>query len=229
MQITVRLFAAHREAVGASAVVLTVPDGTSAGDVWEHLTRRHPALQRAVRPTAVAVNDQIEAAERRLADGDQVALLAPVSGGGAPAAVVRIDLVTESIRLDTLLDAVRHPGAGGIVLFLGTVRDHARGRTVEHLEYEAYETMARRQMTGIATQAAERWGTRIAIAHRVGRLEIGDVSVAIAAAAPHRREAFEACRFVIDTLKQTVPIWKKEVWADGAEWIGQEEHSSPAS
>jgi molybdopterin synthase catalytic subunit len=229
MQITVRLFAAHREAVGAAAVVLTVPEGTSAGEVWEHLARRHPALRGTARPSAIAVNDEIRPAGRPLAEGDQIALLAPVSGGDVPAGAVHIDLVSEPIRLDALLDAVRHPGAGGIALFVGTVRDHARGRRVERLEYEAYDTLARRQMTGIAAQAAERWGARVAVVHRVGTLEIGEVSVAVAAAAAHRREAFEACRFVIDTLKQTVPIWKKEIWADGAEWIGQEEHPSPVS
>ena len=229
MHITVRLFAAHREAVGASAVALTVPDGTSAGDVWDLLIRQHPALRALVRPTAAAVNDEIRPAEQRLAEGDELALLAPVSGGEVPAGAVRLDLVREPIRIDTLLEAVRHPGAGGLVLFLGIVRDHSRGREVDHLEYEAYETLARKEMSRIAAQAAERWSVRIAIAHRLGTLEIGDVSVAIAVAAAHRREAFEACRFTIDTLKRTVPIWKKEVWSAGAEWIGQDEHPSPTS
>jgi molybdopterin synthase catalytic subunit len=229
MQITVRLFAAHLEAVGASAVALTVPDGASAGDVWDLLVARHPALRPTPRPTVIAVNDEVGPPEHRLEEGDHLALLAPVSGGIVPPGAVRFDLVREPIRLDALLDAVRHPGAGGIVLFLGVVRDHSRGRDVDHLEYEAYETLAHREMARIAAQAAERWGARIAIAHRLGTLAIGDVSVAIAAAAPHRREAFDACRFAIDTLKQTVPIWKKEVWADGAEWIGQDEHSAPTS
>jgi molybdopterin synthase catalytic subunit len=229
MQITVRLFAAHREAVGASAVALTVPNGASAGDVWDLLVARHPALRATPRPTVIAVNDEIGPAEHRLVEGDQLALLAPVSGGGVPPGAVRLDLVREPIRLDTLLDAVRHPGVGGVVLFLGVVRDHSRGRDVDHLEYEAYETLARKEMARIAAQASERWSARIAIAHRLGTLAIGDVSVAIAAAAAHRREAFDACRFAIDTLKQTVPIWKKEVWADGAEWIGQDEHSAPTS
>lgn len=229
MQITVRLFAAHREAVGASAVALTVPDGASAGDVWDLLIALHPALRATAHPTVIAINDEVGPAERRLDEGDQLALLAPVSGGSVPAGPVRLDLVREPIRLDTLVDAVRHPGAGGLVVFLGVVRDHSRGRDVDHLEYEAYEALALKEMSRIAADAAERWGARVAIAHRLGTLAIGEVSVAIAAAAPHRRQAFDACRFAIDTLKQTVPIWKKEVWADGAEWIGQDEHSAPTS
>jgi molybdopterin synthase catalytic subunit len=216
MHITVRLFAAHREALGAPSIALAVPEGTTAGQVWDILTRQHPSLNGLARPTAVAVNDAFHPVEHRLAEGDQVALLAPVSGGEL------LELVRDPISVDTLLTSVRDPGCGAIVLFLGTVREHSRGRDVDHLEYEAYETLARTEMARIAAEAARRWGATVAIMHRLGRLAIGDISVAIAAAAPHRHEAFEAGRFAIDTLKQTVPIWKKEVWAEGAEWIGDE-------
>jgi molybdopterin synthase catalytic subunit len=223
MQITVRLFAAHREALGSPAVSVTVPDGTTVGEVWQMLVRSHPALRRLPPPTAAAVNDAVQPPDRRLADGDQVALLAPVSGGEM------LELVRDPIRVDALLDAVRHPGAGAVVLFLGTVRRHSRSRAVERLEYEAYEALARAEMARIATHATERWGVRVAMAHRVGALAVGEISVAIAVAAAHRRDAFEAGRFAIDTLKRTVPIWKKEVWADGAEWIGQDEPPPAAS
>ena len=223
MQITVRLFAAYREALGSPAVSVTVPDGTTAGQIWEVLVHSHPALRRLPPPTAVAVNDAIHPADHRLADGDQVALLAPVSGGEM------LELVREPIRVDALLDAVRHSGAGAVVLFLGTVRRHSRGREVQRLEYEAYDALARAEMARIATHTAQRWGVRIAIVHRMGTLAIGEISVAIAVAAPHRRDAFEAGRFAIDTLKRTVPIWKKEVWAEGAEWIGQDEPPTATS
>ncbi|MGH2349848.1 MAG: molybdenum cofactor biosynthesis protein MoaE, partial [bacterium] len=186
------------------------------GQVWDILTHQHPSLNGLPRPTAVAVNDSIHPADHPLVEGDQVALLAPVSGGEM------LDLVRDPIRVDALLEAVTHAGAGAVVLFLGTVREHSRGRDVHHLEYEAYETLARAEMTRIAEAAVERWGVRIAIVHRLGTLAIGEISVAIAVAAPHRRDAFDAGRFAIDTLKHTVPIWKKEVWADGAEWIGEE-------
>jgi molybdopterin synthase catalytic subunit len=117
---------------------------------------------------------------------------------------------------------VEGPGRGGIVTFVGTVRDEARGRRIQHLEYEAYPEMALREMEKIATEAEGRWsGVRIAIAHRTGHLEIGELAVVIAAAAPHRAEAFEACRFAIDTLKQTVPIWKKEIATDGEYWVDE--------
>ncbi len=221
MNITVSLFAAHREALGTPSVAMTVPDGTAAGQVWDILTRQHPSLNGLPTPTAVAVNDSIHAADHPLTEGDQVALLAPVSGGEM------LELVRDPIRVDALLEAVRHPGAGAVVLFLGIVREHSRGRDVDHLEYEAYEALARSEIARIAAQAVQRWGVRIAIVHRLGALAIGEISVAIAIAAPHRRDAFDAGRFAIDTLKQTVPIWKKEVWADGAEWIGEEDRPVP--
>ncbi len=223
MQITVHLFAAHREAAGRATLDLSVTEGTSAGEVWYLLAAAYPALRGVAAPTAVAVNDVVRPAGHRLADGDRVALIAPVSGGTSAFQVPFIDLVHDPISVDTLLDAVRHHGAGAVVLFLGTVRDHSRGRDVDHLEYEAYETLARAEMARIAAHAVERWGVRIAMLHRLGTLGIGEISVAIAVAAPHRRDAFEAGRFAIDTLKQTVPIWKKEVWASGSEWIGQDD------
>ena len=115
---------------------------------------------------------------------------------------------------------VEGPDAGGVVSFVGRVRDHARGHEIERLEYEAYPAMAEKEMEKIADEAAERWpGTRVAIAHRVGRLSIGDAAVVVVAASAHRGEAFEACRFAIDTLKITVPIWKREVATDGAYWV----------
>jgi molybdopterin synthase catalytic subunit len=242
MQITVYLFAAHREAVGAPTLIVTVPPGATAGEVWDLLSARHPALRHLAPPTAVAVNDTVHPSTHPLTDGDRVALLAPVSGGGTDGDTTTDDtrrgaednspvlnLVREPIRVDTLLDAVRHAGAGAVVLFFGTVREHSRGRHVERLEYEAYESLARSEMARIAQHAVERWGVRIAMTHRLGTLAIGEISVAIAVAAPHRRDAFEAGRFAIDTLKQTVPIWKKEIWTGGAEWIGQEEPPPPAS
>jgi molybdopterin synthase catalytic subunit len=234
MQITVYLFAAHREAVGTSALTVSVPAGVTAGEVWDLLVTRHPLLRRLAPPTAIAVNDSVHSATRPLVEGDTVALLAPVSGGDAAGDAAgdsaapsggTIGLVRDPIRVDALLDAVRHSDAGAVVLFLGTVREHSRGRRVERLEYEAYASLARSEMTRIAQHAVDRWGVRIAMAHRLGTLAIGEISVAIAVAAPHRRDAFEAGRFAIDTLKQTVPIWKKEIWAGGAEWIGQEEPS----
>ncbi len=131
-----------------------------------------------------------------------------------------VQLVTDKIDLDAVLQAVEDVSSGGVVLFLGRVRDHAEGRAVIQMDYEAYADMAVRQMEAIAREVRRRWPVRkVALVHRTGRLQLGEVSVAIAVASPHRRDAFEACRYAIDTLKETVPIWKKEYFADGEAWV----------
>jgi molybdopterin synthase catalytic subunit len=131
-----------------------------------------------------------------------------------------IQLTREPLNRDTLIRAVSHPGVGGIVVFEGVVRDNARGKQIRYLEYEVYQEMAEQQIRTIIAEAERRWGVeRVAVAHRFGRLEIGEASVIIVVAAPHRAEAFDACRYIIDTLKTTVPIWKKEVASNGEEWI----------
>jgi molybdopterin synthase catalytic subunit len=161
------------------------------------------------------VNRERRPLETSLASGDEVALLPPVSGGSGS---VRIQ--SQPLSLDALLEEVRSPACGGIVTFTGVVRDESRGHRIDHLEYESYEPMAVKEMERIGAEVSRRWPeVRLVVAHRVGRLEIGDAAVMIVAAAPHRAEAFEACRFTIDTLKQTVPIWKKEFGEDGAYWV----------
>ena len=131
-----------------------------------------------------------------------------------------IQLTREPLDREALVAAVSHPSIGGIVVFEGVVRDNARGKQVRYLEYEVYEEMARQQIREIIAQAKQRWGIEhVAVAHRFGRLEIGEASVIIVVASPHRSEAFEACRYIIDTLKTTVPIWKKEVATTGEEWV----------
>jgi molybdopterin synthase catalytic subunit len=133
------------------------------------------------------------------------------------------EVTGDVLTADSVAEAVRAGECGGVVTFLGTVRSPSRGRDVRYLEYEAYPPMAVRKMQQIADEIRERWGiTRVAIRHRVGRLEVGEASVAIGIAAPHRHEAFEACEYAIVRLKRIVPVWKKEVWADGEEWIGWE-------
>jgi molybdopterin synthase catalytic subunit len=131
-----------------------------------------------------------------------------------------IQLTREPLNRDTLVAAVSHPSVGGIVVFEGVVRDHARGKQVRYLEYEVYIEMAEQQIRAIIAEAGQRWGVeRVAVAHRFGRMEVGEASVIIVVASPHRAEAFEACRYIIDTLKTTVPIWKKEVATNGEEWV----------
>lgn len=201
---------------------VALKDGDRGPAVWAALVARFPALARLPSPSGYAVNDEYVDAAQVLREHDEVALIPPVSGG-ATTGLVLIEIGDHPVQVDRLLAAVADPRAGAVVLFLGVVRDNARGRRVDHLQYEAYERLARREMEKIAGSIAERWpGARIAIAHRTGRLKVGETSVAISVSAPHRAEAFEAARFGIDTLKQTVPIWKKEIWEGGEAWVGAE-------
>ena len=215
MHVVVKLFGAIREAVGEKELRVELPDGSTADALRRQLADRFPAFGDFGERLAVSVGFEVSPATTVLRDGDEVAFLPPVSGGA--------DLCWLSeapIREDDAAARVKAPGMGGIVTFAGAVRDNARGRSIRHLEYEAYPEMAVREMEKISAEAARRWpGVRVAIGHRAGHLEVGELAVVIAAAAPHRAEAFEACRFAIDTLKETVPIWKKEVATDGEYWV----------
>ena len=219
-----RLFASYREAVGASLIELALDGGSRGPAVWSALVARYPALARLPAPSGYAVNDEYVDGARPLRDDDEVALIPPVSGGDGTGELRRpplIEITDGPIPVDRILQSVADPRAGAVVLFLGIVRDNARGRRVHHLEYEAYETLARREMEKIAATIAARWPlTGVAMIHRTGRLKVGEASVAIGVSAPHRAEAFEAGRFAIDALKLTVPIWKKEIWEGGESWVG---------
>ena len=219
MQLTVKLFGSLREEAGAKEVALELPEGSRVADLRELLAERYPVLKQLGERIAASVNFEIAEGEHVLSDGDEVAFLPPVAGGSGEA-VKMCSLSDGPLAPDEVVARVAGPDAGGVVTFVGNVRDHARGRAIQYLEYEAYPEMAEREMQKIADEAGKRWpGARVAIAHRTGHLEIGEAAVVIAAAAPHRAEAFEACRFAIDTLKQTVPIWKKEVATDGEYWV----------
>lgn len=222
MQIQVLYFAVFRERLGTSAETLELSPPATVADAVAALEARHPAVAALRGHYRVARNQAFASTSEPLDEGDELALIPPVAGGadagrGAPYARV---LATE-LSLDRCLAAVRSPEAGGIVTFTGMVRRHSRGQSIDHLEYEAYGEMAIKEMQRlIAELEAEVPGARLAVEHRVGRLEIGEVAVVIAAAAPHRAEAFTACRAMIDRLKERVPIWKKEVGTSGEEWIG---------
>ncbi|HXJ85100.1 MAG TPA: molybdenum cofactor biosynthesis protein MoaE [Candidatus Methylomirabilis sp.] len=220
MKVQVRLFARYREAAGRDRVELELPEGGTAQTAWEAVSNRFPILG-PYRPfTLFAVcNDYVEPTHA-LREGDELCLFPPVSGGAVAPDLVQI--TSEPLSERALIDAVSDAGAGGIVLFSGVVRDQTGGRRVKFLEYEAHASMAEAKMREIVTAVRGRWSdvTRIAMVHRIGRLEIGESSVMIAVSSPHRREAFEACHFAIDTLKETVPIWKKEYFEDGEIWVG---------
>jgi len=215
MQVIARLFGAVREVAGAKELSLALSSGATARDVWALLLDEHPAIAPFADRLAVSVNLEIRPLDTELHDGDEIAFLPPVSGGAGVCS-----LSDGPIDVGQVVARVSGPEMGGIVTFIGAVRNRARGRDIRHLEYEAYPEMAEREMQRIVDEAAARWpGARVAIAHRAGHLEIGDLAVVVAAAAPHRAEAFEACRYAIDTLKATVPIWKKEVATDGEYWV----------
>lgn len=210
-------FAVFRERLGRDTEPLDLPDGNRVQDAIDLLVARHPAIAALRGKFRVAVNEELVDDDAALADGDVLALIPPVAGG-----IDRhVRLLDEPLSLDRCVAAVSGPGMGGVVTFTGAVRRHSRGVAVERLEYEAYAPMAIREMTRLCDEIeGELAGTRLAVEHRVGKLAIGDLAVVIAAAAPHRAEAFAACRAMIDRLKDRVPIWKKEFGADGAEWVG---------
>ncbi len=215
MWLHVLLFAGLREAVGKKELDIELPEACSLGDLMGELEKSYAFLSRYEGRLMISVNAERAPLETVLADGDEVALLPPVSGGA------EIPLVqTAQLSMDLLLSRVSGPDCGGVVTFSGVVRNRARGQAIDHLVYEAYPPMAEQELQKILAQVRKRWPeVRLALSHRVGRLEIGDAAVMIAAAAPHRADAFEACRFAIDALKQSVPIWKKEFAEDGAYWV----------
>jgi MoaE-MoaD fusion protein len=210
VKVVVRVFAGLRERAGAAQHELDLPDGARVHDVWRAL-----ALGDEPAGLLYAVNKEYAATDRQLADGDEVALIPPVSGGA-------FRLTEEPIDLNVVLDEVRDARAGAIATFLGTTRVESRGRTVLHLDYEAYPGMAEEVMERIANELKSRYDLcEVAITHRIGRVRIGETSVAIAVSAPHRHDALAACKDAIDTLKEQVPLWKKEVYEGGEEWIGR--------
>jgi molybdopterin synthase catalytic subunit len=205
--VTVRLFAGLRERAGWSSREV---EAATVGEVWGNLE-----LGDEPNGLLYAVNKEYATRDHALADGDEVALIPPVSGGA-------FLLSEEPLSLERVVDEVRDEQAGAIATFTGTTRIQSRGRTVTHLDYEAYEGMAERVMAEIATRLQSRYElSAVAIHHRVGRVGIGETSVVIAVSAPHRQDALAACKDAIDELKERVPLWKKEVYAGGEEWIGR--------
>ena len=210
VNVRVRLFAALRERAGSGAVELELPAGATVADVW-------PALALGDEPPGIlfAVNRSYAERGHVLVAGDEVALIPPVSGGD-------FRLLEKPLSLDAAVAEVRTDDAGAIATFVGTTRRRSRGRDVLHLEYEAYEGMAEEVMAKLAAELKARHDLcEVAIHHRIGRVDIGETSVVIAVSAPHRAAALAACREAIDELKVSVPLWKKEFYEGGEEWIGR--------
>jgi MoaE-MoaD fusion protein len=223
MHVRVLFFGRLKDIVGKSEEDAELSEGARVEDLFARYGRNFPELVKFRSSVVASVNQEFAEWRAKLSSGDEVAFLPPVSGGnppsGVPVAEDLCTLVREPIDTQEIVAQLKAPPDGAVVVFEGIVRNHSGNRATAYLEYEAYEAMAVAKMREIGAQIREKFPIRrYAIVHRLGRLEIGETSVLIAVCSAHRAAAFEACRYGIDTLKRTVPIWKKEFFADGAVW-----------
>lgn len=225
MRVQILFFGMLKEFAGRASDTLDLAEGASVADVLRHYEGQIPRLKDALSSLALAVNQQYAGPDTKLNAGDEIALLPPVSGGAQERLEhpSRAAIVREVIDTQQIVNGLKRGEDGAALFFEGVVRNQTRGRKTLHLQYEAYEEMALTQLEKLAAEALEKFQVRdVVIVHRLGRLEIGETSVLIAVASAHRAAAFEACRWLIDTLKRTVPIWKKEFFEDGAVWADGE-------
>jgi MoaE-MoaD fusion protein len=224
MVIRVLFFGVLKDVAGKSEESVPMPDGSTVGDVLDAYRKALPAFEKWVPSLAVSLNQEYSPVTAKLKAGDEVAFLPPVSGGSAgPGMANRCAIVRDAIDTRALVTALQAGEDGAVVVFEGVVRNHTRHRRTLYLDYEAYEPMALTKLEALRAEALQKFAVRdAAIVHRIGRLEIGEASIVIVVASAHRAAAFDACRWIIDTLKQTVPIWKKEYFDDGAVWADGE-------
>ncbi len=233
MQVRVVYLGMLKDMTGREKEVVSLPDAASVRDLFDELEKRFPKLKGFRNSLALAVNYEYSAPTVRLKENDEVALIPPVSGGAtgddstaeSPALQIseHASLVREPISRAAIAGAIKRPEDGAVVTFDGVVRNNSRGRPTLYLDYSAYEPMALRQMEQLAAEALSRFAVRnVRLVHRLGRLQIGETSVYVVVVSAHRAAAFDACRWLIDTLKKTVPIWKKEYFEDGAVWADGE-------
>jgi len=222
MRVRVLFFGMLKELAGKSAEEIELPETASLANVIAHYEAILPRFQSLLPSLAFAVNQRYAVRDTKLTQNDEVAMLPPVSGGAGDESPL-VKLVRDRIVPHDVIPPMERPEDGAIVIFDGIVRNHSRGRPTLYLDYEAYESMAIEKLKELAAEARRRFAIRnVAIVHRLGRLEIGESSVLIAVFSAHRAPAFDACRWLIDTLKRTVPIWKKEHFADGVVWADGE-------
>ena len=225
MKVRVLFFGQLKDVAGCASDSVALAEDATLADLLAHYEKKIPRLKNFLPSTAISVNQEYTPRAVRLKENDEVALLPPVSGGAPepPDGEALVQIVREKIDPHQIVPPLEKPEDGAIVMFDGIVRGHSRGRRTLYLEYEAYEEMALKQMRALAAEALERFAIRnVALVHRLGRLEIGESSVFLAVFSEHRAAAFDACRYLIDTLKRTVPIWKKEFFEDGAVWADGE-------
>ena len=228
MNIRILLFATLKDLAGKNRFTLTIPlETANVLDVRQALRTEYPSAKANIDAAIAAVNEEYAFPSDAVHDGDEVAFFPPVSGGSTDYPEV-FKLASEPIDTDALVQAITIPATGAVCIFSGMVRgetsENGTVNKTQNLEYEAYEPMAIKMMNGIAEELRTKWQVKkISMVHRIGRVEIGEASVVIAVSATHRKEAFEACRYAIDTLKKQVPIWKKEYYVDGEVWVGSQE------
>ncbi len=228
MQLTIHLFATLKDAAPAGLLEIEVPEGADVAALWDAAIARAPQLEKWRRHARVAVNQQYASDDDIVPAHAEIALIPPVSGGAEAQIEPLVEVRAAELSLDEVVRAVQAEmdgRAGAICTFLGVVRSNStdlegqKHDDIEYLDYEAYAPMASKELRAICLQVREKWGGACAITHRTGRLNVGEASVAIAVATPHRAASFEACRFAIETLKKQVPIWKKETASDGFWWV----------
>jgi molybdopterin synthase catalytic subunit/molybdopterin converting factor small subunit len=240
IQVRVLAFGVLKDTLGPNEIPFDLPEGTTVADLLEHLREARQVVDELntpgrgtrnlaylLRGIAVSVNAEYANPSQILRDGDEVGLLPPVSGGTQEqtdqAQPIEVSLTRDPIDADNLVAAAKQGESGAVVVFDGIVRNNSRGRQTLYLDYEAYEEMATKQMNDLAHEAIAKYGVRhVTIIHRLGRLQVTETSVLIIVASAHRGQAFDACRWLIDTLKKKVPIWKKETFVDGAVWADGE-------
>jgi molybdopterin synthase catalytic subunit len=221
MHVRVLLFGVLKDLFPEGIKSVEVPAGATVATLLDHFRTLAPQQQTLWASLAVAVNQQYAGLTQPLMDGDEVALLPPVSGGSSHAS--HVALMLEPIKPELLIRVLKQGEDGAVVTFDGIVRNNSRGRRTQYLVYEAYEEMALKLMQSLAQEAQTRFAIRdVLLVHRLGKLEVGETSVLVAVASAHRAAAFDACRWLIDTLKTTVTIWKKEHFEDGAVWADGE-------
>ena len=228
MKVQILFFARLKELLHQETVEITVPENSSVSDVFKVLTIQYPEIESFRKSILIAINQEFATWETLINEGDELALFPPVSGGQASSTLFYdsnvlgdvYQIVRKPIQVNKLTQQLGQGEDGAMVTFIGVVRNNTQGRSTMFLEYEGYEPMAIRKLSEIGTIIHRQWQIgHIGIGHRLGRLEIGEVSVAIVITSPHRKVAFEVCQYAIDTLKKIVPIWKKEFFEDGEIWV----------
>jgi molybdopterin converting factor subunit 1 len=221
MKVSLLLFAALREAVGERTLLLELDEGSTVSDLKRRLAVHYPRVGPMLETVVCAIDDEYVPSDESLREGAEVALIPPVSGGAVETTPGLYRLTRDVMDPQRLVELVRCDEAGAIALFYGIVRNHSEGRDVERLEYEAHESMAVRKMREVADETRRRFPeiSEIGVWHRIGVLEIGETSLLVAVASPHRAQAFEACHWAVDRVKEVVPVFKKEHWAGGSAWV----------